>query len=231
MIGAWLSPLNLLVTAFVYFLIACIGGTVTYHRLLSHRSFRAPRWFEITGTFIGVYGLYGTPLNWVSIHRQHHSHTDKPLDPHSPLYQPWWRVQWFSILAKPNLRYTQDLLSDKFLVWIQKNYLKIHFFIIVFWCVVKPSYLFYAYLWPSFLVWNFASMTNTVCHKFGYRNFDIPDSSSNVWWLAIMVFGEGWHNNHHAQPSSPSFSKKWWELDMGMWIIKLVKRRSVEPAR
>ena len=227
-VGAWLAPGSLLVTAFVYTLTACVGGTVTYHRLLSHRSFKAPRWFEVLGILIGVYGLFGTPLNWVAIHRQHHSHTDCPTDPHSPLYQPWWQVQWLSLLAKPNLRYTQDLISDKFLVWIQRNYLKIHSVIIISWISLKPSYLLYAYLWPSFLVWNFASMTNTVCHKFGYRNFETLDSSKNVWWLSILVFGEGWHNNHHAHPSRPSFSKKWWEIDLGALIIRCVAIGSEE---
>lgn len=220
-----LSKTELAIGVFVYFLIGCVGGTVTYHRLLSHRAFRAPRWFRIFGSLCGVYGFYGSPLAWASVHRDHHRWSDTEKDPHSPLFKPWWDVQIFSFLYTPRFRNIPDLTADPFLRFVHKHYLKIHVGIILILVAIDPFAVFYAYLWPAFFIWHFASSVNVLGHLTGYRNFQTKDSSRNNWWLSLLVFGEGWHNNHHAHPARASFSSKWWEIDPGNWIVNLVKVR------
>jgi fatty-acid desaturase len=106
----------------MYFLTTCVGGTITYHRLLSHRSFVSPKLFYYFGILCAVWGGYGSPISWAAVHREHHRHTDQVGDPHSPLYFPWWKVQFLSIFCKVNLKLVPDLLQDPFLKFIHRNY-------------------------------------------------------------------------------------------------------------
>ena len=98
----------------VYFVIGCFGMTITYHRLLSHKSFNSPKWFEYFGTIAGFYGLVGSPIAWVAIHKEHHHYTDKEKDPHSPTHHGFAKVQWLSMFDKPNPKYSSHLLRNKF---------------------------------------------------------------------------------------------------------------------
>lgn len=219
----WIPLEKLYITALVYFLITCIGGTITYHRLLSHKSFKTNKIIKYFGVLCGVWGAYGSPLAWVAIHRKHHRYADTEKDPHSPLFKKWWQVQWLSIFENVNLSYVPDLRKDKFLRFLHKNYGRIHLIIWLVLILIDPAAFLYAYLWPAFLVWNLASLVNTLGHQFGYRNFEVNDNSKNNWWLAILVFGEGWHNNHHRYPTRFTFKEKWWEFDISEWIIRLIR--------
>lgn len=212
------------ITLVVYFLAACIGGTITYHRLLSHRAFIAPLWFKYLGVLCGVWGFYGSPIAWSATHREHHRHVDTENDPHSPHHQPWWRVQWLTMLHRPKLRVVPDLMKDDFLVFVHRNYFKIQILIAAILVLLDPWALLYAYIWPATLVWNLASLVNFAGHKWGYRNYQTRDTSTNIWWLGLLVFGEGWHNNHHARPSNFSFRKNWWEFDFSEWVIRAVRK-------
>ncbi len=218
-------------TGLVYFLISCVGGTITYHRLLSHGSFVAPSWFEKFGVLCGIWGAYGSPISWAAIHRTHHRYADRKGDPHSRRFLSWWRVQWTSMLVRPNLREAHDLLSSPFLVFVHRNYLYFPFIIIALLAVIDPWAILYAYVWPAVLVWNLASLVNTIGHSIGYRNYEVADDSKNIWWLALVTFGEGWHNNHHARPSRFFFRTKWWEFDLSEWIIRLVRKKNLRPAK
>lgn len=223
----WIGYRYLLYSLLVYFLTACIGGTITYHRLLSHHAFAAPAWFKYFGLACGTWGLYGSPIAWAAVHREHHVHQDTPDDPHSPLFKPWWEVQFLSSAAPANLRLVPDLLRDPALVFVHRHYFKIHFVILLTLAAVKPAAILYLYLWPAFLTWNLASLVNTLGHQIGYRNFATRDNSRNLWPLGILVFGEGWHNNHHARPGRYSFAHRWWELDIGALVIRHLIRPRV----
>jgi stearoyl-CoA desaturase (delta-9 desaturase) len=212
-----------LVTLLCYFFMTCIGGTITYHRLLCHRSFKAPKWFYIFGVGCGIYGLYGKPLSWVAIHRKHHQSADQVDDPHSPKHQSWFQVQFLSYIKAAEFKYVKDLINEPILRFAHKNYLFIHLTIITMLLIIDPKSLIYAYIWPILLTWHCSIAVNYYCHKMGYRNFDTAEESKNFFPLALLVFGEGWHNNHHANPRNPNFGKSWWEVDIGYWIIRLIR--------
>lgn len=210
----------------VYFITGCFGMTITYHRLLSHASWNAPKWFEYFGTLAATYGLTGSSIGWVAIHREHHRYTDTPKDPHGPKDKGFIRVQWFSMFEEPNPRYVVKLLKSKFHTFVHKNYFKIHLGIALFWLLIDPMLLLAAYLAPAAILWNMGSFINTITHMFGYRGYDdVDDDSRNVWWLGLLMWGEGWHNNHHAVPNDPRYGRKWWEIDIGYWFIWLLEKK------
>lgn len=215
--GSWY---HYLIAFLIYFITGCFGMTMTYHRLLSHKSWNPPTWFEYFGTIAGAYGLTGSPIAWVAVHREHHHHSDKEKDPHSPHHHGFFRVQWLSMFDKPNPKYAAHLLRDNFQVFLHQHYFKLHLIIIAFWLIIDPMLLIAAYLAPAAILWNMGSFINTLTHMIGYRNFETRDQSTNVSWLGFLMWGEGWHNNHHANPKNSSFKVKWWEFDLGGWFIK-----------
>lgn len=211
-------------TVFIsFFLLGCIGTTVTYHRLLSHRSWNSPRWFTLLGSLLGSFALIGSPIAWTALHRQHHRYTDKPGDPHSPK-DGFWHSQYGTLFDTPNLKYVPDLLRDSFQLFLHKNYFSIQIVVLILLFLIDPWLIATVYLAPAALVMTVGSANNSIAHSnFGYRNYDTADNSRNVPILGILMWGEGWHNNHHANPSNFSFSKNWWEIDIGGWLIKHLK--------
>lgn len=218
------TPADWVLTFLVYFLTGCFGMTMTYHRLLSHKSWSAPRWFEVAGTLLGSYGLTGSSIGWVAIHREHHHHTDEESDPHSPAHKGFLRVQWLSMFEKPNPKYAMHLIRDPFHAWLHKWYFQLHVVLLAMLAYASPELCVSAYLAPAAILWNAGSLINTVTHMFGYRNHSTSDGSTNVWPLGYLMWGEGWHNNHHNRPNSASFGEKWWELDIGHIFIRLLDR-------
>lgn len=213
----------LLVSLLIYCLTGCIGMTVTYHRLLSHRSWKSPKWFEKIGSLIGAFGLVGSPIAWVAVHREHHRYSDRALDPHSPQVFPWWRVQWLSMFEPVKLKYAGDLLRSDFQQKLHSYYFHIHGSILIIGLIISPLWTAVLYLAPAAILWNAGSMINTLNHMWGYRQYETSDLSSNNHLTGYLVFGEGWHNNHHAKPSDPRFGKRWWEVDIGWWVIRFLK--------
>lgn len=210
------------ITAIVYFVTGCFGMTMTYHRLLSHQSWTAPRWFEIFGTLSALYGLTGSSIGWVAVHREHHHHTDKSGDPHSPATHGFFKVQWLSMFEKPKPRYALHLIKDPFHLNLHKYYFVIHFGIFVTLLLISLQLCAAAYLVPAAVLWNAGSLINTATHMIGYRNYNTKDNSTNICMLGYFVWGEGWHNNHHHKPSSSKFGEKWWEFDLGYVFIRLI---------
>jgi len=169
----------------VYFVTGCFGMTMTYHRLLSHNSWNAPTWYEYFGTLCGTYGLTGSSIGWVAIHKEHHHHTDKEGDPHSPEHMGFFRVQWLSMFETPNPRYVIRLIRSKFHSFLHNWYFAIHLVIALIWYFIDPMLLVAAYLFPAMLLWNAGSFINTLTHTFGYRNHDTDDNSTNIPVLGI----------------------------------------------
>lgn len=225
-LAIWGNWSDWFITFFVYFLTGCLGMSITYHRLLSHRSFRCPNWVRNIGVFLGTIGLTGSALAWVAVHRQHHSGADRPIDPHSPVLKEWWRVQFFSMYFRPNLRFVRDLLRDDFIIFCHRRYIVINLAFAALLFLINPFYVISGYLAPAALLWHGGSFINTLGHIWGYRNFPVNDKSVNNPLLGILMFGEGWHNNHHARPDKKSFSAKWWEFDLSYLIIRMIERRS-----
>ena len=224
MYGEWY---HWLIVFFVYFITGCFGMTMTFHRLLSHRSWNPPKWFEYFGTLAGFYGLVGSPIAWVAVHKEHHHYTDQYKDPHSPAHHGFIRVQWLSMFDKVNPKYSAHLFRDKFQVFLHKKYFLLHSIIFIFLLAIDPMLLIAGYLVPAAILWNAGSFINTLTHMIGYRNFNTKDNSTNIHLLGYLMWGEGWHNNHHAHPSNSSFKEKWWEFDLGGWFIKRIEVKNV----
>jgi len=221
----------LFVAIFLYWAAGSLGIGIGYHRLLTHRGYVTPKWFEYFLTICAVAALEGGPLLWVATHRVHHKFPDKEGDPHSPRDGKWWaHVGWILVGnalrqdASTIDRYVPDLAADKFHVWITEY----HFVPTVILAIV----LFAIGGWP-FLLWGIflrivvglhaTWLVNSATHIWGSRRFDTRDLSTNSWWVALLTFGEGWHNNHHAYPVSARHGLKWYEIDFnwyGIWVLK-----------
>lgn len=208
----------------VWFIIGCIGITVGFHRLLAHKSFKAPKWFRTLSTVLGSLATGGTPMGWVGNHREHHRSPDQPGDPHSPWILGFWRTYfhyWGHV--KIRRRFIVDLLRDPVVVFCHKNYFLILLsYAATLYLLFGFSGLAIGYSIPSVYAFHGYGMINSMGHKYGYRTYDVKDHSTNNWIVNILTF-EGWHNNHHNNPNSWHIGERWWEFDPGAWIISLVR--------
>ena len=212
-----------IISTLLYVLFFTLGGTVAFHRLLSHRSFKCNRYIEYFFTILGTIGGNGSSITWVAIHREHHKFSDTTQDPHSAS-NGFFKIQFLSMFAVPSFRYVPDLLRSKFHLFLHKNYWLINLIYVIAISLVDVHAVIYAYLVPTLIVWHMGSFVNTINHKYGYRNIKTSDNSVNNIILGYLSSGEGWHNNHHATPSNPKFGKKWWEFDLGYYIIRAIKQ-------
>lgn len=227
----------------VMWLLTGLGLTVGYHRLFAHRSFAAAAPVAAALVILGSMAARGPMISWVAIHRRHHRFADHDGDTHSPnlhgaaprgTLRGWLHahVTWMIRHDYPNPRhYVPDLLAEPGLVRISRLY-----YIWVTLGLIIPatigvglggglSGLVDGFLWGGvvrlFVVEHSMSGVNSFLHLFGSRPFDtIADNSRNSPWLGALVWGEGWHNNHHAFPYSAAFGLKWYQLDPGFWLIR-----------
>ncbi|HST52138.1 MAG TPA: fatty acid desaturase [Pyrinomonadaceae bacterium] len=208
-----------------------VGVGMGYHRLLTHRGYRTPKWVEYFLTFCATLALEGGPIQWVTTHRIHHAHTDAPADPHSPRDGAWWaHAGWiFRGTAQSHdratvERYSPDLLKDRFHVWISRLY---YLPLIVFGVVLLVFGGWSVFLWGIFLrvVFGLHStwLVNSATHLWGTRRFETTDDSTNNFLIALLAFGEGWHNNHHAHPVSARHGLAWYEIDFNWWGIRTLQ--------
>ena len=218
-------------TAFLYWMTIGLGISMGYHRLHTHRSYRVPRILEYFFAVCGTMTLEGGPIFWVAMHRIHHQKSDQPGDPHSPRDGAWWaHVGWimFGESNHSNTRllskYAPDLAKHRFYVWLN-NY---HWVPLT----VLGILLFALGGLPLFL-WGICVrivtglhatwLVNSATHLWGKRRFATRDDSRNSWWVALLTFGEGWHNNHHAHPTSARHGLAWYEFDPSWILIKTLR--------
>ena len=210
-----------------------LGIGLGYHRLLTHRGFKTPRWMEYFLTICGTLALEGGPIFWVATHRIHHQHTDKEGDPHSPRDGGWWSHMGWILTGKAMhqeteslARYVPDLAADKFHVWITKfHYVPLSLLGAALLAVGGWPFLFWGVFLRVTLCLHATWLVNSATHMWGSRRFATRDDSRNNWWVALLTFGEGWHNNHHAQPTSARHGFAWYEIDMNwyaIWCLKAV---------
>lgn len=209
------------ISIFVYYLTGCLGITITFHRYLTHHSFSMPKWLEYLFSFFGAMGGTGSPLGWLAVHRMHHRHSDKELDPHSPK-----NLKWKIFVGGYNYRFNpmdaKSLLRDKFHVNLHRYY----YLIFISWgtllFLINPYIGLYGFVVPVAMQTWASIISNWGNHSHGYTNFKINDNSKNTWWISALTWGEGWHNNHHAHPGSYTFQYKWWEADISAYTIQLI---------
>jgi len=203
-----------------------LGIGVTYHRLLTHRGYKVPKIVEYLGTLCGMLASEGGAITWVAMHRYHHIHSDRPgKDLHTPKDGFWWS-HWGWIVCKMQMdrsemerRYAPELVADP----VHRFLNRVH---------VLPNVLvgLACYAWGGWplVAWgvflrmavtlNATWLVNSATHTWGYRTYQTPEGSTNLWWVGLLAWGEGWHNNHHAFQRSARHGLEWWELDMN-WIV------------
>ncbi|MCP4190822.1 MAG: acyl-CoA desaturase [Planctomycetaceae bacterium] len=223
----------------LHWLTGGVGICLGFHRLLTHSSFQTYRPVRWAIAFIGGLAGEGAAMDWVANHRKHHAHSDLEGDPHSPLDGAWWsHVFWLAWqypaddLRKHHQHWAPDLAKDPVLQFIGKTF--------ILWHVVLAAVIFglgYAFsgfqmacslvVWGMFLrlclVLHATWFVNSASHIWGYRNYTTTDQSRNNWWVAIITYGEGWHNNHHAYPRMAAHGHRWWEFDVTFTTIRLMQ--------
>jgi sn-2 palmitoyl-lipid 9-desaturase len=190
------------VAVLLHWLTASFGICLCYHRYLTHRSLKLAPAGEFFTMLCAVLSGQGSPLDWTATHRLHHQHSDE-------------------LLFK---RYVPDLMNRPMIRFFQKTEF--------LWQVAIGTALLALGGW-SFLLWGLCLrivfayhstwFVNSATHLWGYRNYETTDDSKNLWWVALLSYGEGWHNNHHAHPSLAPAGHRWWEIDMTWWAIKAMR--------
>ena len=235
---------NVAAFAIMYFLAINVGIGMAYHRLLTHRGYKTPKWVEYFVTTCGTMALEGGPIFWVATHRVHHQNSDHEGDPHTPQDGTWWsHAGWIlsgrALHSETALlgRYAPDLTRDKVHVWLSKwHWLPLTtagVLQLIIGAALSPAHPIHGaigmVLWGTFLrvtlglhaTW----LVNSATHLWGKRRFDTKDESRNNWWVALLTGGEGWHNNHHAHPVSARHGLAWYEFDInyyGIWLLEQV---------
>jgi len=217
---------------FFHWLLGSIGICLGYHRLLTHRSLHVPKWLEYAIATVGAIAMQGGPIFWVATHRLHHAHTeDRDKDPYSSQRGFWWSHMLWVLYPRPEFfdyetykRYAPDLERDPYYRWLDRYFLLLQIPVaILLYALGGWSFVIYGVLLRAVLLWHSTWLINSAAHLRGYRNFPSDDGSRNLWWAAILTYGEGWHNNHHAYPNVAKAGLHWWEVDMTWWAIKVLQ--------
>lgn len=213
-------------------IVGSLGVGLGWHRLLTHRSFKAPKWIEYVTSIFATMSMQDPPDKWIATHRMHHAFTDTDKDPHSIRPGFWWAqigwVLWGTAQdhdAATMRKYVPDLLRDRGHVLISR------FFYVPI--IVSAAILFaiggwQMVVWGVFVRvvvgWHTTWFVNSLAHMYGQRPHDTGDLSTNNWFVAILTFGEGWHNNHHMSANSARHGLEWYQFDMNWITIRLLEK-------
>ena len=228
----------LAVTLFLHWVTACLGITLGFHRLLTHGSMIVPAPLKYFFTICGMLAAEGSPIYWVAHHRKHHAVSDKDGDPHTPNEGFWWsHMLWFKPriereeLTKLYERWAPDMYKDPVMRFFDRTFF-VYALLLGGGLYAIGHYWFDAGL--SFLLWGLCVrmvacyhstwFVNSATHIWGYRNYSTNDRSRNLWWVALISYGEGWHNNHHAHQRLARHGHRWWEIDVTYMVIWSLKK-------
>jgi len=214
----------------IMYILTGMGITLAYHRLLTHRSLAVPKPVEYALTIVGALALQGGPSQWVAQHRAHHAHTDRDGDPHdSHKGMPWAHIEWLFRRNKDRVppedwaRWAPDLSKDKGHAFIEKYNVPLQFvFGLILLAIGGWSWVIWAVFARLVFTYHCTWLVNSASHAVGYQTFRTGDRSTNNWWVALLTFGEGWHNNHHAFPFSARHGLRWFEIDPTYITIKVM---------
>jgi fatty-acid desaturase len=226
-----------------------LGINLGFHRLLTHRGFTCPLWLERALVLLGTCSVQDSPPHWVAAHRKHHQYADDEKDPHSPIAGFFWAHMGWLLARVEDMkrgplidRYARDVMRDPLYAWIErrKNWMKIALISWILYFVAgfaaallmgetaerAVQFGLSLFVWGGVLrtvvVWHLTWSVNSVSHVWGYRNYDTPDVSRNNALIGYFVAGEGWHNNHHADPTSARHGHQWWEFDLTWMMIRFL---------
>jgi stearoyl-CoA desaturase (delta-9 desaturase) len=231
-VPAYFSWQAVLLCLVLHWVTGGLGITLTYHRLLTHRSFEVrPKWLEYVLTAIGCSASEGGPIGWVADHRAHHAHSDDPEDVHSPnrgfawAHMLWWMTPDVTSLHTEDFlkKWAPDLMKDPVHRWLDKYFIVFPIAgAVALYAIGGMPYLVWGFFVRSVLVLHATWLVNSATHVWGYRSHETRDTSTNLWWVAIVTYGEGWHNNHHAFQTSARHGLRWWEVDVTYLTIRLM---------
>ena len=213
-----------------YFVYGCLGIVVTFHRKLTHNSYKSNEWLTKLFTIFGALGGTGSAIAWVAIHINHHLKSDTINDPHAPKYKGWriFLLEYEANINQDTKWRMRRLISDKFQQFVHRYY----FVIIAVWSLLLFAIggvwlMIFGHWAPAVLTGIMSNVVNIVGHKpnwiGGSRTYNLNDESTNSWLFAIPSWGEAWHNNHHRWPMRWKFGEKWWHLDISAMVIRLIK--------
>jgi sn-1 stearoyl-lipid 9-desaturase len=212
----------------LHWITAGVGVTLGWHRLLTHRSFQTPKWLEYILAFCGTLSLQGGPIWWVGLHRHHHLYSDQDVDHHDSTKGFWWsHMGWmfYEVPAEAEIpRFTKDIANDPIYQFMDQYFFLIQVaFAGVLYLMGGWSFVFWGVFVRLVAVYHTTWLVNSATHKFGYRTYESGDRSTNCWWVALLAYGEGWHNNHHSYQYSARHGLKWWEIDATWGMISVLK--------
>jgi len=228
---------------FLYWMATGLGISMGYHRLHTHRSYKVPRALEHFFAICGALTLEGGPIFWVATHRVHHQNSDQPGDPHSPRDGAWWAHAGWILLGETNhnntrlmAKYAPDLARDRFYVWLNNNHwIPVAVLAVLLLVIGGPPMMLWGICVRVVFGLHATWLVNSATHMWGSRRFATRDDSRNNWWVALITFGEGWHNNHHAHPTSARHGLAWYEFDPTWITLKLLRlfgvARSIQVAK
>jgi len=221
----------IVIAGLLYWIAGSLGIGMGFHRLLTHRGYKVPKVVEYFLAICGTLAVEGGPIQWVTTHRIHHAHADSEGDPHTPRDGRWWAHVGWVLRGRAQRHeeavlqhYSPDLMKDRFYVWLNRL-----FFVPL--VLVGIALLVFGgwglMMWGVFLrvtlglhaTW----LVNSATHLWGRKRFDTGEDSRNSWWVALLTFGEGWHNNHHAHPTSARHGLRWYEIDFNWWGIRVLQ--------
>ena len=220
------------VAIFLWWVSTSLGIGVGYHRLLTHRGYRTPKWVEYLLTIFATLALEGGPIFWVATHRIHHRFSDHEGDPHSPIDGKWWSHMGWILVGKSMhhdtktlAQYVPDLAKDKFHVSITEyHYVPMIVLGLLLLAIGGLPFLFWGVFARTVVGLHATWLVNSATHSWGSRRFQTRDHSTNSWWVALVTWGEGWHNNHHAHPVSARHGLKWYEIDTNWYVIWVMQK-------
>ena len=222
---------NLAVAVTLYWMCTGLGISLGYHRLHTHRSFRVPLLLEYFFAVCGALTLEGGPIFWVATHRIHHQYSDRPGDPHSPREGAWWAHVGWLLFGESNhnntrkmSKYAPDLAKHKFYVWLNNwHWVPMVALGTALWVAGGFSMMLWGICLRVVLGLHATWLINSATHMWGSRRFETRDDSRNNFLIALITFGEGFHNNHHAHPTSARHGLAWYEFDISWITLKLMK--------
>lgn len=227
----FIEPGAVVTAVALWWVAGSLGIGMGYHRLLTHRGYKTPRWLEYGLTLCATLALEGGPIFWVATHRIHHQRSDQPGDPHTPREGRFWAHMGWILMGRGMhhdtevlRRYAPDLCRDRFHVvmsrwhWVPQVVLGVGL-----WLAGGLPYLLWGLCARTVLLLHATWLVNSATHLWGSRRFKTRDDSTNLWWVALLSFGEGWHNNHHAHPVSARHGLAWYELDMNWLAIRALE--------
>lgn len=203
------------------------GLTAGYHRYFSHRAYKTSRTFQFILALLGCSALQKGPIWWAGHHRHHHLHSDTEEDIHSPIVDSFWHshVGWIftKTWEQTNWRNMHDFAKYPELRWLEKHHwwpgvgLAVLCYLVGGW-----SGLFWGFFVSTVAVYHVTFFINSLCHIWGRRRYQTTDLSRNNFFLALLTFGEGWHNNHHHYQSSANQGFFWWEVDISFYVLRVL---------